>query len=154
MRFLGPRYAGRRLSGVSWDEWVGPDRIRPYQPTLFAEGTKVQVHWETDRKWYPATILKAWYGMHFIRYDGCDASWDEWIGPGAIRKRENCLGVGPVSTSHPVPAAHISGPVRNVEADLGIRLEHIVRTPILVSGPAVFTILGADSQITLVGTRE
>jgi hypothetical protein len=72
----------------SWDEWVGPDRIRPYRPTLFAEGAKVHVQWETDSKWYPATVLKAWYGMHFIRYDGYDASWDEWIGPGAIRKRE------------------------------------------------------------------
>ncbi|MFN0018465.1 MAG: Tudor-knot domain-containing protein [Pirellulaceae bacterium] len=72
----------------SWDEWVGPDRMRTYKPLVFPEGTKVDVQWENDRKWYPATILKSWYGMHFIRYDGYDASWDEWIGPGAIRKRE------------------------------------------------------------------
>ena len=72
----------------SWDEWVGPDRMRPFKPLLLPEGTKVQVQWETDRKWYPATVLKAWYGLHFIRYDGYDATWDEWIGPGAIRKRE------------------------------------------------------------------
>jgi hypothetical protein len=72
----------------SWDEWVGPNRMRPYKPALFAAGAKVQVQWETDRKWYPATILKAWYGLHFIRYDGYDETWDEWIGPGALRKRE------------------------------------------------------------------
>jgi hypothetical protein len=72
----------------SWDEWVGPDRVRPYRPLALTEGTKVEVRWEIDRRWYPATVQKSWYGLHFIRYDGYDASWDEWVGPGAIRKRD------------------------------------------------------------------
>jgi hypothetical protein len=70
----------------SWDEWVGPDRIRPYQPAQFAEGDKVQVRWE-DTQWYPAFVLKAWYGLHLVRYDGFDSSSDEWVGPGSIRLR-------------------------------------------------------------------
>ena len=39
------------------DEWVGPERVRPYQPAQFAEGDKVQVRWDSDEKWYPATVL-------------------------------------------------------------------------------------------------
>ncbi len=71
----------------SWDEWIGPDRIRPYQPAQFAEGDKVQVQWESDQQWYPATVFKAWYGLHLVRYDGYDSSSDEWVGPGSIRLR-------------------------------------------------------------------
>lgn len=71
----------------SWDEWVGPDRIRPYQPAQFGEGAKVEVQWETDEQWYPASIVQAWYGLHRVRYDGYDESSDEWVGPAAIRLR-------------------------------------------------------------------
>ena len=46
----------------SWDEWVGPERVRPYQPAQFAEGDQVDVRWD-DGKWYPARVLKSWYGL-------------------------------------------------------------------------------------------
>ena len=69
----------------SWDEWVGLDRRRPYQPSQFAVGDKVQVRWEIDKKWYPATVRNSWYGLHFVRYEGYSASADEWIGPDSIR---------------------------------------------------------------------
>ncbi len=72
----------------SWDEWVGPDRRRPYQPPQFAAGDKVLVKWEMDQKWYPATVRDGWYGLHFVRYDGYGASADEWIGPDSIRLHE------------------------------------------------------------------
>lgn len=71
----------------SWDEWVGRDRIRAYQFPQFAVGAKVDVQWSTDRKWYPATVQQSWYGLNFIRYDGYDATWDEWVGPNSIRPR-------------------------------------------------------------------
>jgi caspase domain-containing protein/histone methyltransferase-like protein/agenet domain-containing protein len=71
----------------STDEWVGPARLRPYQPAQFAAGDKVEVQWSEDQKWYAATILKAWYGLHLVRYDEYDSSVDEWVGPGAIRLR-------------------------------------------------------------------
>jgi hypothetical protein len=71
----------------STDEWVGPDRVRPYQPAQFAEGDKVAVKWETDNEWYPATVRSAWYGLHLVRYDGDDESSDEWVGPKSIRLR-------------------------------------------------------------------
>lgn len=71
----------------SWDETVGPDRFRPFAPAQYAEGDKVQVQWQTDKKWYPATVVKGWYGLHHIRYDGFDSSSDEWVGPGAIKLR-------------------------------------------------------------------
>jgi hypothetical protein len=71
----------------SWNEWVGPARLRPYQPAQFAEGDKVEVEWNQDKKWYPATILKAWYGLHLVHYDNYESSTDEWVGPGTIRLR-------------------------------------------------------------------
>jgi Caspase domain/Agenet domain len=71
----------------SWDEWVGHDRIRPYQPAQFAAGDKVDVQWQTDEKWYPATVLKAWYGLELVRYDGYDSSSDEWVGSDSVRLR-------------------------------------------------------------------
>jgi Caspase domain/Agenet domain len=72
----------------SWNEWVGPDRLRPYQPAQFAAGDKVEVEWR-DKKWYPATIRKAWYGLHLVHYDDYNASTDEWVGPGAVRLRND-----------------------------------------------------------------
>jgi hypothetical protein len=71
----------------SWNEWVGPERTRPYSPAQFAQGDKVEVQWDKDHEWYPATVDAAWYGLHRIHYDEDDASGDEWVGPGVIRLR-------------------------------------------------------------------
>ncbi|MES1213206.1 MAG: agenet domain-containing protein, partial [Singulisphaera sp.] len=71
----------------STDEWVGPERVRPYQPAQFAEGDAVEVKWETDDQWYPARVLRAWYGLHMVRYDDYDRDSDEWVGPQSIRLR-------------------------------------------------------------------
>jgi hypothetical protein len=69
------------------DEWVGPERVRPYYPAQFAEGDRVEVEWEKDGKWYPARIERGWYGLHKVRYDGYDETSDEWVGPGKVRLR-------------------------------------------------------------------
>ena len=71
----------------SADEWVTPERIRPYQPAQFAAGDKVTVRWDTDGKWYPATVIRGWYGLHFVHYDDDSSLNDEWVGPGAIQLR-------------------------------------------------------------------
>jgi hypothetical protein len=71
----------------TYDEWVGPERVRPYRPEQFGDGDKVDVLWESDGKWYPATVVTGWYGLHHVRYDGYDDSSDEWVGPGRIRLR-------------------------------------------------------------------
>jgi hypothetical protein len=73
--------------GSDADEWVGPERVRPYYPAQFAEGGRVEVEWEKDGKWYPARIERGWYGLHKVRYDGYDESSDEWVGPGKVRLR-------------------------------------------------------------------
>ena len=71
----------------SWDAWVGLERIRPYQPAQFAQGDKVEVKWQSDGNWYPATVLKAWYGLELVHYDGEDSSSDEWVGSNLVRLR-------------------------------------------------------------------
>lgn len=70
-----------------WDEWVGPNRRRPYRPSGFKPGTLVEVQWDEDQQWYPAEVVKQWYGLHLIHYEGYDSTWDEWIRPRAIRPR-------------------------------------------------------------------
>ena len=61
--------------------------MRPYTFAQYAEGDKVEVCWEADDQWYPATVVRGWYGLHRVRYDGFDATSDEWVGPGRIRLR-------------------------------------------------------------------
>ena len=78
----------------SWDEWVGPDRIKvtssgapaPTAVAAFGEGNPVSVLWKGT--WYPAHVLKALGGDRYrIHYDGYDSSWDENVGPSRIRSR-------------------------------------------------------------------
>jgi len=69
----------------SWDEWVGPQRVRPFRPGSFQPGSQVSVKWEGQ--WYPATVRRAWYGLHLVHYDNYSDEWNEWVGPDAIRKR-------------------------------------------------------------------
>ncbi|MBI2392223.1 MAG: hypothetical protein HYV09_21730 [Deltaproteobacteria bacterium] len=68
----------------SWDEWVGPARIRVMPaPGVRAVGAPVSVEWKGS--WYPATILSIENGRYFVHYDGYDNSWDEWVGPERVR---------------------------------------------------------------------
>ncbi|MBS0210042.1 MAG: caspase family protein [Planctomycetes bacterium] len=69
----------------STDEWVTPNRIRPYQPREYPVGTAVEVKWDSDGRWYPAKVTRTWYGLHMIHYDSFTDIWDEWVGPTSIR---------------------------------------------------------------------
>lgn len=71
----------------SWDEWVGPERIRPYRPHSPAAGQRVDVKWDGDHKWYPATVVRSWYGLSLVHYDGYTREWDEWVNRDVIRPR-------------------------------------------------------------------
>ncbi len=67
------------------EEWVTADRIRPYEPVMYDVGAAVEVQDEAG-DWYPATVKKAWYGLHHISYDDYDEAWDEWVGPDRLRE--------------------------------------------------------------------
>jgi hypothetical protein len=69
----------------SWDEWVGPERVRPFQPGRYREGTAVEVLWNKDQKWYAAKVVRNWYGLTFVHYDGYASEWDEWVSGDSIR---------------------------------------------------------------------
>jgi hypothetical protein len=66
------------------EEWVTKDRIRTYQPAMFEIGAAVEVQ-DESQDWYPATVKKAWYGLHYISYDDFDEDWNEWVGSDRIR---------------------------------------------------------------------
>jgi RNA binding chromodomain-containing protein/agenet domain-containing protein len=81
----------------SWDEWVGPGRIRIISssappPAAVVVGTPlysveeaVMVLWHGS--WWPAHVLRAEANRWFIHYDNYGNNWDEWVGPGRIKKR-------------------------------------------------------------------
>lgn len=68
------------------EEWVEPERIRPYKPEMFAVGDEVEALSE-EEDWLPATVKKAWYGLHLITYDDYPDWWDEWVGSEYLRTR-------------------------------------------------------------------
>lgn len=81
----------------SWDEWVGPSRIRVsggapgvskilnVGGSLYNVGDAVSVKWKGS--WWPAHVVQAGNNKWYIHYDGYSNSWDEWVGPGRIRPR-------------------------------------------------------------------
>ncbi len=86
----------------SWDEWVGPGRIKvaggavspsviPGQNSVsigagpYKAGDAVMVKWKGS--WWPAQVVQVGAKRWYIHYDGYSNSWDEWVGPGRIRPR-------------------------------------------------------------------
>lgn len=66
------------------EELVEAQDIRPYQPQGFSTGEPVHVAF--DEEWYPATVKKFWYGLHFVHYDDYDDNWNEWVSSDRIRR--------------------------------------------------------------------
>jgi hypothetical protein len=71
----------------TFDEWLTADRVRPYAPSMYQQGTKVEALW--NKQWYPAIVQKTWYGLHFIHYDNYSNEWDEWVGRKSLRPSAN-----------------------------------------------------------------
>lgn len=74
---------------ASWDEWVEAARLGPAREPLdfglVSVGDDVSV--ESGGQWWDANVLRVRPGEIFIRYDGYDDSWNEWVGPGRVRSR-------------------------------------------------------------------
>ena len=64
---------------ASWDEWVGPERIRNPHLRNIPRGSHVRVWWPEDESWYRGTVLASRFGLHKIHYDGYSHEWDEWV---------------------------------------------------------------------------
>lgn len=65
------------------DEWVSYSETRKADIKEYGAGEAVKVEWKGA--WYPAKVLKVSTGVHLIRYDGYDESWDEWVGASRIK---------------------------------------------------------------------
>ena len=60
-------------------------RIRPYQPPVYAKGSRIKVKW-SDGKTYPAIVKESWYGLHFVHYVDYGDALDDWVSAGQIVK--------------------------------------------------------------------
>jgi len=67
-----------------WDEWILSDRVAAETGTALEAGKRVSVEWRG--RWYPAIELERAGARSRIHYVGYDSSWDEWVGPGRIRR--------------------------------------------------------------------
>jgi len=71
---------------ASWDEWVGPERIRNPRIKKMPRGSRVKVWWSKDENWYPGTVLASRFGMHKVHYDGYSHEWDEWVPSSSVEE--------------------------------------------------------------------
>lgn len=63
-------------------------RLKPYTcPKNMAVGSPVSVCSATDKKWYPARVIKKFSCLHFIQYDDYGSEWNEWVAPDNIKAR-------------------------------------------------------------------
>ena len=127
----------------SYDEWVGPERVRPYRPAQFGEGDKVDVLWESDGKWYPATVVTRLVRPapgpvrrlrrveRRVGRPGADQAAGKVSGRGSAGPRPRIAGnFARLRTSHARPPTshhkHLAGIVfratREVVADVGVHL--------------------------------
>ena len=72
----------------SWDEWVGPERIRKPHVRKLPRGTCVKVWWSEDESWYRGTVVASQFGLHKIHYDGYSHEWDEWVPSSSVEEVE------------------------------------------------------------------
>lgn len=79
------RYLIRFIGKLGADDvWMEGKDIRSIPVIPYPIGAKVQVEWKD--KWYPAVVLSNRGSVHYIKYDGYDDSWNEWVSPKRIRK--------------------------------------------------------------------
>jgi hypothetical protein len=71
--------------GADWDEWAGPNRVRPVQKEAIPKGTRVRVEW--NGQWYDARIVEVVEGVHRVHYEGYPNSDDEFVSRGRIQMR-------------------------------------------------------------------
>lgn len=69
----------------SWDEWVGPERVREFEFARFPIGDEVEAAGSSSGKWYKATVLDTYESLHLVRWEGYSSAYDEWVGPSRIR---------------------------------------------------------------------
>jgi hypothetical protein len=72
------------------DGWVKPDHIREHKDKQFDVGTPVLARCEEDDdKWKPATVVRAWYGLHYVHFDGdTKGSLSEWEPPDRVKLKK------------------------------------------------------------------
>jgi Caspase domain/Agenet domain len=68
---------------TSDDCWVSVADLKMPKPTVYKPGSRVEV--ESEKQWYPATILEQEDGVHKIHYEGYAATSDEWVASSRIR---------------------------------------------------------------------
>ncbi|MBA3534202.1 MAG: caspase family protein [Ardenticatenales bacterium] len=90
-RIIDARNGKFKVHYYGWEEsdqdWVGPERIRDFQPRQFPVGTQVEVKWK--QKWFQAEVLQSRGGVHLIHYLDYSDEWDEWVASNRIRLPES-----------------------------------------------------------------
>lgn len=79
-----------KVTWPGWDakynEWLPPERTRPFVPELLPPNTSVQIKWGS--KWWDGVIVRTQpNGLHLVHYTNYPEGDDEWVPMKRIRKR-------------------------------------------------------------------
>ena len=91
----------------SWNEWLGPDKVRPRPVTVEDKPAPTQVSTPKELvyptvlgapvvgevlvardhtgKWYKATVLAADSNLRFVHFHGWADKFNEWVGPDSVQ---------------------------------------------------------------------
>lgn len=69
--------------GEEWDERREYSELKDVPFKTYDINAKVHVEW--NKTWYPAVILKREGFFHYIKYEGYDDGWNEWVTSGRIK---------------------------------------------------------------------
>jgi len=58
-------------------EKFSPSELKPIHFVSYSSGDKIKVSWEG--KWYDAEVKKAQNDFYYIKYDGYEDFWNEWV---------------------------------------------------------------------------
>lgn len=75
-----------RILGVDGERVVNEDETRRWCPPELPLGSAVSVR--TSERCWPGEVIAVRNGMHLVRFEGWDESWDEWVSPDRIEDLE------------------------------------------------------------------
>jgi hypothetical protein len=78
--FEGGTFGVRYFSYLNDESgYVSNKQLKPLKLTSYPIGLKMEAYSEEYETWYPCKIEKSLYGLHLIKYDDWDASFNEWM---------------------------------------------------------------------------
>ncbi|CAF1015876.1 unnamed protein product [Didymodactylos carnosus] len=67
--------------------WISEDEAKPLDIVHYTPGTRLDILSDDDGKWYPCRVLTGFCGLHLIKFDDYDDTYNEWATQEQLRFR-------------------------------------------------------------------